>query len=335
MNAQTLPIVSVVMPMFNAETTVEMALRNVLTQTFTHFEVIVIDDGSSDTTVDKVSAFNDPRIQLITQQRRGLAGARNTGINAAKGKYIALLDATDVWAPNKLQKHVDFLMANPKVGVSYSATQFVNEDGIDMGMGHYPTAGIVSAGQVFCCNPIGNTSAPVIRKETLDEVAVVTTEHGEYRKVYFDEGLTMFSDLDLWLRIALNCRWKIAGIDSALTFKRIYGGEQTIDVESLYRAWKTSVTKQRRKHAPFFNRWYRLAKAYQLKHLARQAVRCYDGCNAMKLIFRALASHPSIVLREPARTLISISCAVLALFPKGVYDTVESLLLPLFAKPVK
>ena len=91
MSKLPLPIVSVVIPMFNVEKYIEKCIISVLAQTFKNFEVICVDDGSSDNTVNILKQFTDPRIKLIKQQNRGLAGARNTGIQAAEGFLLHYL----------------------------------------------------------------------------------------------------------------------------------------------------------------------------------------------------------------------------------------------------
>ena len=115
MNKLPLPMVTVVIPMFNVEKYIEKCIISVLEQTFKNFEVICVDDGCTDNTLNILKQFTDPRIKLIKQQNRGLAGARNTGIQAARGIYIALLDSDDCWASQKLSEHVAHLNCNPVV----------------------------------------------------------------------------------------------------------------------------------------------------------------------------------------------------------------------------
>jgi len=112
------PLVSVVIPAFNAVRFLTGSIPSVLAQTWTDFELIVVDDGSTDATAACVQAFDDPRIRLVSQTNRGLAGARNGGIREARGTYIAFLDADDLWHPEKLARHVAHLQSQPGVGVS-------------------------------------------------------------------------------------------------------------------------------------------------------------------------------------------------------------------------
>lgn len=114
-----LPLVSVIMPAFNASAYIEEAIDSVLAQDYPNKELIVIDDGSSDDTVARVQAYGD-RVQLLTQANQGSAVARNQGLDAAKGAYIAFLDSDDVWLPGKLTAQVGYLEAHPEIGMIYS-----------------------------------------------------------------------------------------------------------------------------------------------------------------------------------------------------------------------
>jgi len=103
-------------------------LESVLTQQFRNFEVICVDDGCKDDTLNIVKQFSDDRIRIIKQENRGLSGARNSGIFAASGLYVALLDADDFWAAEKLTMHVNHLNQNQHIDVSYCPSIFVDED---------------------------------------------------------------------------------------------------------------------------------------------------------------------------------------------------------------
>ena len=112
-----MPAVSVIMPAYNVAPYVGDALRSALAQTFTDLEVLVVDDGSTDATADVVAgiAARDPRVRLIRQPNRGLAGARNTGLRSARGDVFALLDSDDLWEPEFLAEQVAILRAHPDV----------------------------------------------------------------------------------------------------------------------------------------------------------------------------------------------------------------------------
>jgi glycosyltransferase involved in cell wall biosynthesis len=123
------PQVSVVMPAFNAAKTIGIAIQSVLDQTFTNWELLIINDGSTDGTLEIVAQFNDPRIYTITQVNQGVATARNAGLNQARGRYIAFLDSDDLWSPQKLQKQVSiFENSTDKLCLVYTKHRGFIED---------------------------------------------------------------------------------------------------------------------------------------------------------------------------------------------------------------
>lgn len=124
-----MPLASVIVPAFNAEQTLANTLESLRHQTLGDFEIIVIDDGSTDATASIASAFPDPRIRVFSLPNGGLAAARNRGLERANGRYVSFLDADDMWTADKLEAHVRTLKARPGAVVSYSWTAIVDADG--------------------------------------------------------------------------------------------------------------------------------------------------------------------------------------------------------------
>ena len=112
--------VSIVIPLYNTEEYVQLALESALAQTYQNLEIIVVDDGSTDGGVNICRKFTDKRIRIIQQANRGLSGARNTGIRNAEGEYVAFLDADDLWVPEKVERHVEHFEQRPELGISFS-----------------------------------------------------------------------------------------------------------------------------------------------------------------------------------------------------------------------
>ncbi len=114
------PLVSVVIPAFNASTYIERTLRSVMRQTYAALEIVVVNDGSTDHTAKLVEqiAASDSRIRLLSTPNRGVAAARNTGIEASSGRFVAFLDADDLWHPTKIEKQVNALKRlSPRTGL--------------------------------------------------------------------------------------------------------------------------------------------------------------------------------------------------------------------------
>ena len=124
-----MPKVSVVIPTYNYARFLGEAIQSVLDQTFDDFELIIVDDGSTDNTKEVVASFADPRVKYIYQENRGVCAAQNTGIQASIGEYIALLGADDVLLENALEKGVEVLDSYPEVGFSYAQAYIMDENG--------------------------------------------------------------------------------------------------------------------------------------------------------------------------------------------------------------
>lgn len=123
------PLVSVIVPSYNTAKYLPDAIDSILRQTYQNFEIIVVDDGSTDDTRDVMKAYaGNPKVIYIHQENRGESGARNTGIRAARGELIALCDADDMWMPRKLEVQVPCFRDQPEVGVVYTNTVHVDSD---------------------------------------------------------------------------------------------------------------------------------------------------------------------------------------------------------------
>ncbi|MFQ3234633.1 MAG: glycosyltransferase involved in cell wall biosynthesis [Paraglaciecola sp.] len=323
MNKRTLPIVTVVIPMFNVEKYIEKCITSVLAQTFKNFEVICVDDGCTDNTPIILKQYTDPRMRVITQKNRGLACARNRGIQAAKGIYIALLDSDDCWADEKLAKHVLHLNSNPEIGVSYCPSLFIDKNGNMIGMGQYPKLTKISFKDILCRNPIGNGSAPVIRKRLLEEISTKNQEQS--RKYYFDETLRQSEDIELWVRIALLNTWKFEGIPEPLTYYRINNGSLSANLKKQFASWTLAMSKNEQTNARLFKRLLPIARAYQFRYLARRAIHSGESYQAITFIHRALFEQPLILFEEPKRTIVTYVCALLSFLPHSLYVNLEKL----------
>ncbi len=209
-----MPKVSVIIPTYNYSHFLREAIQSVLDQTFGDFEVIVVDDGSTDDTRQVVSSFTDPRIKYIYQENRGVSAARNTGISACCGEYIALLDSDDVWVSSqKLDLQVRILDARPEVSVVCSDVNIIDVDtGVfintlwnnDQRLGRFNPH--VSSKKLFrrllargCFIP---TSSTLFRHVVFDIVGL------------FDESLRTHEVWDMSVRVLL--RFDMALIDTPL-----------------------------------------------------------------------------------------------------------------------
>src|SRR5258707_5340929 len=123
------PKVTILMPACNAEKYIAEAILSVLEQSYADFELLIVDDGSSDDTSAVVRQFEDPRIRLLNQRKEGISAALNAGLNAARGVYIARFDADDICFPRRLERQVLFLDGHPAYLVVGSDAEYISENG--------------------------------------------------------------------------------------------------------------------------------------------------------------------------------------------------------------
>jgi glycosyltransferase involved in cell wall biosynthesis len=313
------PSVSVVIPLYQTERYIAETLASVLAQTYTNFEVVVVDDGSHDRGPEIARATGDARVRVVTQLNRGLAGARNTGIRESRAPFIALLDADDLWAPTKLERHVAHLSANPHVGISFSNSALIDEVGRDVGLIQAPAGRVIDAEEIICSNPVGNGSSPVIRRAVFDEIAFHDPRFD--RVCWFDESFRQSEDVECWTRMATQTAWEFAGVAEPLTRYRLVASGLSANVEKQLGTWLTFRAKLKSYAPALEGRAGDRAEAYQRRYLARRAVRSGEGRVALRMITKAFALHPRIITEEPLRTAVT-ACASLAsaLLPRSFYE---------------
>ncbi|MBZ8182201.1 glycosyltransferase [Oscillatoria salina] len=185
-----MPLISVIIPVYNGEKTIQETIESVLQQTFTDWELIIIDDGSQDSTLEILESIRDDRIKVFSYPNTGLAASRNRGISHAIGKFLSFLDADDLWTPDKLEKQLATLQANSNAAVAYSWTDYIDEESKFLYAGSHITANGNVYEKLLINNFLENGSNPLIRRKALREV-------GE-----FDTSINRVADWDLYLRLA-------------------------------------------------------------------------------------------------------------------------------------
>lgn len=263
---ETFPV-SVVITCFNYGKYLKSSIDSVLEQTVPVEEIIVVDDGSTDNTQSILSDYRtNEKIRFVYQKNRGQAKAKNTGLQLARGEFVAFLDADDIWAPRKIEKQIK-LFKNPKVGVVYTRQKFINQKGEIISKG--PRRLRVYRGnvrrQVLKDNFVPFSSA-MVRKQILDESG------------YFNEKLAMSIDWELWLRLSLLAEFDY--VDEDLLLYRVgHPGQMSKDLatrekcadmvfEDFLRAFGASVPRREVKDAKVYtynNRGY----YYRLTDIAR------------------------------------------------------------------
>lgn len=202
---------SVLMTVYNCQTYVGNAVASALAQSAEEFEVVVIDDGSTDRTGSILDGFGDPRLKVVHSGRLGRSRALNLGIERCAASYVAILDADDVALPQRLRGQIAYLDSNANVALVGSRYRpFIDKDGEPIGEDIFPLQFSEIADELrrFRC-PLFHSSV-MFRKEAIRSA-------GGY-----DEGLASNEDWDLYVRLALSARFPIANIDERLSLKRLH-----------------------------------------------------------------------------------------------------------------
>ncbi|WP_353472962.1 glycosyltransferase family 2 protein [Salipiger sp. H15] len=306
-------------------TALERTLRSLCAQTYPDFEIVVVDDGQAGDSAALAESIGDLRIRVLRQRTRGLAGARNTGIAAARGCFIGFCDAGDSWEPTKLAEHVSHLQARPAVGLSFSGSRTVTATGRRALLWQMPRQRRVGAAEIFRRNPVGAASNAVFRRGALLAMAFRPPQETE-RDWIFDETFRQCDALELWLRFALVTDWEIAAIPRPLSLCLVNDDASAQSVGKEIAAWERIVAKLSAQDRHFFGRHGKVARAYHLRHLARLAIVAGDAPSAGQLLRAALASSLRPLLEEPRATLsVCAALLVLSLAGSAALDRLSSL----------
>jgi glycosyltransferase involved in cell wall biosynthesis len=295
---------TVVMPCFRARDTIALALASVLTQSEPDFELVIVDDGSPDDTLDvaRRAAGGDRRVRLISQANAGPAAARNHGVNAGTGRLVAFLDADDRWSPDLLARHRDRFAADRSLGLSFARVRFY-----DPSMNH---AGRVSGhveqlrlARILGENAVCTTSNLVARRAVFDEVGGfdVTMRHAEDQE---------------WLaRVLAASDWKACGIDAALVDYRMSADGLSADLGRMQAGWRVMIERVRRYAPVEVANAEAGAEALFERYLARRALRTgQPASDALGHMYAACRrSLPALLMNDPMRTLLTAGAALASL----------------------
>jgi glycosyltransferase involved in cell wall biosynthesis len=188
------PLISIVLPVYNCASYVSRTIRSALNQTFSDFELIIINDGSTDRTTEVLNSFTDPRIKIYNQANTGVALARNYGVSLAQGQYIAFLDSDDIWLPEKLQWEVDILEEKKfPVCMVYSAYFSVDNNGRLIYIPHYHKAEDGNAfGLMLNTGCVMIPSTSLIHREIFAKIRGFQTDVNQEDKAFFIEACKSF-----------------------------------------------------------------------------------------------------------------------------------------------
>jgi glycosyltransferase involved in cell wall biosynthesis len=215
------PETSVIIPTFNRRAMVREAIASVLAQRCASFELIVIDDGSTDGTGEDLQRLDADSVRVTRTSNGGPAAARNRGIALARGRFIAFLDSDDLWAPDKLARQAAFMRDNPHVAISQTGEVWIrNGRRINPARRHQKRGGDIFADSLRTC--LISPSAVILKRELFDEIGG------------FDETMAACEDYDLWLRILV--RHEVGLLDEPLVTRRAgHAGQLSATIPALDR----------------------------------------------------------------------------------------------------
>lgn len=183
-------LVSVIIPAYNSEKTIKETIESVLKQSFTNFELIIINDGSPDSTIEVIAEIQDSRIKVFSYPNAGGNVSRNRGLHLAVGEFVSFLDADDLWTPDKLQSQLKALQENVTAKVAYSWTDYISANSEFLLSGKRVNLNGNVYESLLINNFLENGSNPLICRKALIKLGG------------FDESLSAAQDWDMWLRLA-------------------------------------------------------------------------------------------------------------------------------------
>jgi len=313
MTPQSSPTASVVICVYNGERFLRETLDSVLSQTMADFEVLALDDGSSDASLKVLESVRDPRLRIIRREHAGVVPTLNAGLETARGDFIAFLDQDDVWAPTKLEEHHRCFRSHPDLDLTFTWYRLVDTYSNKLGFRPQDQRGTFSYSSLLRDYVIGPTSTAALRRKVLSKTGLA------------DPDFSAYYDVDLFLRTALLRPANVAAIPTALTFYRRHSAQMSKDWVLLRREWNRMIDKFRRL-APAETASVELQAATNMtRYFAYLAYESRDFRGALKLLNGTLSASPAIFLTDGRNWLAY--CASLAGFtlPASVHRNIERL----------
>ncbi|MBA3522361.1 MAG: glycosyltransferase [Gemmatimonadales bacterium] len=303
---------TVVMAVYNVGPFVAEAIHSVLSQTYEALELIVVDDGSTDDTGEQVVGICDPRLRLLRQGNAGPSAARNSGIARGTGELIGFIDGDDVWLPEKLARHVEYLRAHPEADLTFAWSRIVDEDGRDTGRTSARVSGVVPFERLFALNVVGNGSAVVLRRDVLDRAGT------------FDEQLRAEEDHDVWLRVSLLRPDNVHCVPEVLSLYRMRAGQMSKDWRRMETAWHRLLEKMRALAPQRVAEVETEARGRMYRYLAYIAYEAHEYAQTATHLRTAMVASPLLMLRDRGTWLVGAGVLARAVLPRWVHLKLDS-----------
>lgn len=280
-----------IIPAFNAAADIRQTLNSVVTQTYRAIEVIIVDDGSSDSTTAIVEEFvaRDPRFQLIRQSNGGVGAARNAAIQKARGEYLAPLDADDFWFPEKLEKQVACMeRSGNETGLVYCWSKLINEHSefVDFSPPYRLEGRLRHV--LILINLLGNASVPLFRAAALEKVGLYLTRAEQ-------EGAQGCEDWDLALRIAELFIIRVVP-DCLVAYRQISSG-MSRNAEAMTASFAVTMRRVRQRNKDLPAATFRWSGGYFYLYLADKCYDWRDYGSCVRYLKEAVSANPVLLLK--------------------------------------
>jgi hypothetical protein len=283
----TNPILSIVIPTYNLERYIADSIASALAQTMADLEVLVVDDGSTDTTASIAESFKDPRVRVERKSNGGLSSARNVGIAAARGKYIGFLDGDDMWHVAKAERQVAAMEADPNIGLTYSYSAYMEQDGRTTGRILFSSLAQPSVEQMVRRNHVGNGSTPIVRASCFRDAGV------------FNESLRICGDWEMWVRLLRDSAGVARLVPEVLTFYRIVPTSLSMNFASFLRDCELAAARISAETPQVGASAVRRGLATCYRIAGTKALHGGSRLQALRLLRSAVNRDPSLIIADP------------------------------------
>ena len=307
------PLVSVLICLYNGERFLAGTIDSALAQTHRDFELIVVDDGSTDGSLAVLNSYADPRLRVIRQPNSGAAAALRAGLQVARGVYIAPLDQDDLWEAGNLAAHVGELESRPGTALTFSWFRVIDDQGRDIGISSSRYRGTIDFEDLLRDFVIGATSNVVLRRTAIDRAGGV------------DSSLPGMYDLDLCLRIALLEPGNVAAIPCHLMRYRRHAGQLSRNLAALKLEWAQVLDKLRQLAPREVARVEKRARSNMSRYFARLAFEGARYAVGLQLLSEGCRCAPAAFIADRRNWLTGAACLSGLLAPARLHRRLEGL----------
>ena len=307
------PLVSVLVCVYNGERFLAETIDSVFAQSYPEFELIAVDDGSTDQSAEILRGRNDPRLRVIGQKQQGAPGALDTGLRAAGGAYVCFLDQDDLWLPDMLASHVDLLERHPEFDLSFTWYRVIDEAGRDIGVRSNRFRGALDFAGLLTDFVIGAASNVAVRRPAIERAGGV------------DSRLPRFYDIDLFLRVALLRPHNVQAIPRDLMLYRRHSSQLSRDLGAMNREWDSLLEKLRFLAPREVASVEKHARSNMSRYFASVAYESDQFQKGLSLLWEGFAHSPARFLTDRRNWLTTAACLSGRVLPRSLHRKLERL----------